>query len=517
MKKYFAIVVGLFLIAGCTNDSLDDNVGVNEGMKSFTTFTASIDDVAGTRAYLDAEATNSVRRVHWEKGDVVSVYSDIDPELKQFVLTGLNENGEGTFIGEKIKGNKFFAVFAPNKEITVDVSDPNVVHLTGDVFNKNMMADQNTAVNFTAPMVASTTGSSFSFKQITGLVKITVGNIHQVDDLFFRDSNLEPIGDDYLVDVSKDQPVLKLDEGANTVSFDQIITNLEEKFVDVYFVLPPMVFNDGFLLTISGIDAQGNKFEIDKNYASRFEVKAASISSFSLVDLKAELEALDDGSVIIPSDDCADFFEQGITMSALETSKKIRFTTNKNWTVSVKSATEELFDAIWYCVDEMSGVEGEAELTITLDENYGGDDREFVFTIKAGNATKDIRVVQKLLPDSELPNFLFVPFKINPEKPFVIPDYGDKDNGEKFLKDIDELQGLIDFGFLGRNGINYFYKFQDYNPNIPEQLIVYNSVKETVPVVVDFDFSGMPYQIVSEESKILLSNLNGNTFDAESI
>ena len=67
--------------------------------------------------------------------------------------------------------------------------------------------------------------------------------------------------------------------------------NKPETIGEKYHVLPPMVFENGFLLGISGVDAQGNKFEIDKSYNSRFEVKAGGIYSFKMVDVTAELEA----------------------------------------------------------------------------------------------------------------------------------------------------------------------------------------------------------------------------------
>ncbi|MBO7418274.1 MAG: leucine-rich repeat protein [Bacteroidaceae bacterium] len=288
--KLFSIVVSLLLLAGCSNDDnvfkQEDNT---EGLKTFTSFTATLDDLAGTRAYLDAEASNGIRRVHWEQGDIISVYSDTDLALKEFVMTGLDENGVGTFIGEEVTGNQFYAVFAPNKEVEVDADDPNVIHIKGAA--SNIVADQDTDAHFTVPMVATTTGSSFSFKQTAGLVQINVGNVHQIDDLFFRGSNLEPIGEYYLVDMSNNKPVLKLEEGANSVGYGQCIKNLDDKYVSVYYILPPMVFESGFLLTISGVDKDGKEFEIEKSFDSRFEVKAGSISSFTLLDISAELEA----------------------------------------------------------------------------------------------------------------------------------------------------------------------------------------------------------------------------------
>lgn len=116
-------------------------------------------------------------------------------------------------------------------------------------------------------------------------------SINQLDDLFFMGNKPEAIGEKYLVDMSENKPVLKLAEGANTVGFGQCIPNLDDKFVSVYYVLLSMVFENGFLLGISGVDAQGNKFEIDKSYNSRFEVKAGGIYSFKMVDVTAELEA----------------------------------------------------------------------------------------------------------------------------------------------------------------------------------------------------------------------------------
>ena len=67
-KKYLGIVAGLLLLAGCSNDeTFTEKQAVDEGVKTFTSFTAILDDVAGTRAFLgDADATGINKRVFWE-------------------------------------------------------------------------------------------------------------------------------------------------------------------------------------------------------------------------------------------------------------------------------------------------------------------------------------------------------------------------------------------------------------------------------------------------------------------
>ena len=63
--KIVGIVAGMLLLAGCSNDEkVFELQGNAEGVKTFTSFTATLDDVAGTRAYLDAIRLRSLVKRH---------------------------------------------------------------------------------------------------------------------------------------------------------------------------------------------------------------------------------------------------------------------------------------------------------------------------------------------------------------------------------------------------------------------------------------------------------------------
>ena len=72
----------------------------------------------------------------------------------------------------------------------------------------------------------------------------------------------------------------------------------------------------------------------------------------------------------------------------------------------------------------------------------------------------------------------------------------------------------IDFAILGLDGSAFFYQFQDENPNIPKRVLIFEGGKDDVQLVVNFDESGLPTNMISEEFTIVLGNFMGNKFDA---
>ncbi len=79
-KKFLSYVASLLMLVGCSNeDSLIEQQGNAEGMKTFTSFTATLDDVAGTRAFMASGQTlDSKKHISWNDGDYISVFSYID-------------------------------------------------------------------------------------------------------------------------------------------------------------------------------------------------------------------------------------------------------------------------------------------------------------------------------------------------------------------------------------------------------------------------------------------------------
>ena len=289
-----AWLLAILFMSGCANDvdvfEQPDNA---EGLKSFTSFTASLDDVAGTRASLDATSTDGVRRVSWQEGDVISVYSDIDTKLRQFKLTSVSEDNQATFTGEEVSGYRYYAVFAPQQTITVDDEQVSMVHFNEGGTDISTASGQD--ANFVAPMVATSKNRKLVFKQITGIIQITVGNILQIDDLVLRGNNGEVLSDESFVDLSETQPIMRVSQHANATGCGGIYSKLDNEYVDIYYSIPPTVFEKGFTIEMKGIDKDGDEFEVGKKYNSRLEVEAGTISRFSAVDINAELEAPHEG------------------------------------------------------------------------------------------------------------------------------------------------------------------------------------------------------------------------------
>ena len=282
--KIVGIVAGMLLLAGCSNDEkVFELQGNAEGVKTFTSFTAILSDVVGTRAYFDDVSSDGVRRVYWQKGDVISVYSDTDTEPQKYILASLTEDNIATFTGEEVTGNTFYAVFAPSNKFVVSDESPNIVYFNGN--GNSSVGDE-----FFGPMVATSTGSVFAFKQVTAVIRVTVGNVHQLDIVRLRGNNGEMIGGSGFVDISGDSPELKLDYAKNVNISQSLDYSFDDKYTNIYYVIPPTVFENGFTLFITGKDADENDFAVEKKYSSKLEAQAGTISNFSLVNISAAIE-----------------------------------------------------------------------------------------------------------------------------------------------------------------------------------------------------------------------------------
>lgn len=304
IKRIVGIVTGLLLLAGCSHEeNVFEQQGNAEGLKTFTSFTATFDDVAGTRAYLSDTSSGGKRRVYWQEGDTISVYSDTDTELKTYRLTSLSADNVATFTGEEVMGTKFYAVYAPKTDYRVDEDNPNVIH-----FSRVGTSFINTEDRLLGiPMVATSTEGTLSFKQTMGIIHVAVGKIHRLDIVTFYGNNEETVGGSGYVNLSEAQPALILDD---QISFEGwgygfAPDPYDDAYADIYYAIPPTVFEKGFKIRISGGDAEDNFVMVEKRYDSRFEVKAATLYNFSLVDVTAELEANAANEIIVFADPIA--------------------------------------------------------------------------------------------------------------------------------------------------------------------------------------------------------------------
>lgn len=318
-KKYLGIVAGLLLLAGCSNDeTFTEKKAVDDGVKTFTSFTATLDDVAGTRAFLgDADAMGNKKRVFWEGFEKIRVYSDMQTEPVVFYPDQLNDDNTLTFKGPQITGKKFYALCPSNKDWIVDEQNPEIVHylLQNDCSFNGIDEEVNDVVNydFVAPMVAVSTDNNFTFKQITSGIHVTIDNLSEIESAFIISNNGEPLLGDGYVDLSQDTPVFVIDGDCDNMTgywsdwFDSY--DMEGTQRDIYFFIPPTTLENGFTLEVYGYDEFGNEVSIKKQASAKLEAKVGIITHYALVDFGAELEIVMQGAMAKYKDALKKFYD----------------------------------------------------------------------------------------------------------------------------------------------------------------------------------------------------------------
>lgn len=100
----------------------------------------------------------------------------------------------------------------------------------------------------------------------------------------------------------------------------------------------------------------------------------------------------DDPISITPSPGNDLIFSEGVSFTSVDKSKKVSFTTNKEWEITL---AETRNGTSWCRVEPMKGGPGEANITIEVDDNEGYDDRSIALTINVGGTIKTIPISQK--------------------------------------------------------------------------------------------------------------------------
>ena len=275
----------------CTSDDFIDKT--IEGVKSFTSFTASLGEKADTRIYLSNTAQEGKICVIWNEDDEIAMLSDLESDFKTFHVSSITEDNIATFNGEAISGKEFYAYY-PNSDGNLFVEKGNhyILHasLEGDDFN---LGEKNNI-----PMVAVSDGNILAFKQVTGLVHITIGGIYRLETCNLYGNYNEVLYGKGTIDLSEDNPVFKLDNKQDTnkvlrtknrVGDEQLLGN---DMVDIYFNLPPMTFWYGFTLEVRGYDKNGNSIIYKKTTSSNQIINRAEVIHYTLANVEEEYNAL---------------------------------------------------------------------------------------------------------------------------------------------------------------------------------------------------------------------------------
>lgn len=291
MKKiYFVfLAAGLISFASCSNEDVE--IQNDEGVKTITSLTATIGDLAATRAFLSNNGTTV--DVVWNKdSDEIGVYSDVFDGITYYNIITCSGN-TAVFQGDPVTGSTFYAVYPHYGNMQVHTDNPEVI----DVDPKESV-NGDESYWFGAPMVAtSTDGTNFAFKQTTGLIHIQVGNLAEIDGVYIRGNMGEPLAGAGYIDISETNPVYRLyaddEHWWQPVSNGYIVNPVleEGEFKDIYFIIPPQTLQRGFTLHVHGWDTEGNEVDFTKRAAASLTVERANVYEFTLVKISEELVA----------------------------------------------------------------------------------------------------------------------------------------------------------------------------------------------------------------------------------
>lgn len=292
MKKvYYGLFAGLLALAGCTNDEFQEEIGA-QGLKSFNTINVTLGEGATTRAYISNPASSGTLNLAWNEYDEIAVFSDTQTDFTSFRF-GSASGEKATFVGNKVEGNTFYVVY-PYWQLNLDGDNPSILR---GYLNANILSSDD--YRFNVPMVAKSTDNNFSFKQVAGMIEVTIGDITEIDNASIQGNNREILQGYGYIDMTEAEPVFHLDttnEGEWTstssgVDFweDKTLAS-GGKAVTAYFVIAPTEFEKGITLYVNGTDKNGNYVNFFKSTSSPLSVGRAEVKRFSLVNVEAEIE-----------------------------------------------------------------------------------------------------------------------------------------------------------------------------------------------------------------------------------
>ena len=299
----------LLIMAGCANiDEPDSYVTVDDGLKSITSLSATIGDASDTRVHIIEEEGNYNRPLAWDENDKISVFSDLKKDFITYSLTSVNGNS-AQFSGEMVKAKQYFVALYPDEGWQMDGEN----QLLFDM-DKCVVADDENGFKFNAPMLGTSlsTYNYFHFNHLTGMIHISVGNIHELTKVELSGNNDEVIGGQFSVvlltyvfvsggtnNLQTDYGIRPDNDKAKSISA-LVRKNLDDSKTDLYFIIPGfntnsdpssqfIEFEKGISLHIEGKNADGTPVSITKSTANPLAIKLGTVEHFSLIDVNAEL------------------------------------------------------------------------------------------------------------------------------------------------------------------------------------------------------------------------------------
>lgn len=228
------------------------------GVRTFDSFSAAIEDDQVSKVQMKSAAS-----LTWEEGDVIMVFSDAEPDPVQFTM-----GSDGQFHGSPVTGSVFTAYYG-------DLSYSNGVLQT----NWHLIPFSGKPDSGSLPMVAVSSTNHLSFKQTCGIIHIKVTGSDKWTDIAFQGLSSELIAAKGTIDYTAENPCLVLDPDMymrHNLVLDELEYDVAQG-VDVYFPLAPTVFEDGFIINLTGESKTYQQFT-----TNRVELARGAMLSYTL-------------------------------------------------------------------------------------------------------------------------------------------------------------------------------------------------------------------------------------------
>lgn len=267
MNKGIAIFTVLALAASCATQQ----PGADSPRMSFK---ASFEDGQSRTAL-------SGTTVLWSAGDAISVFSPSNQNGETYTINDEDAgSSEATFSGEGVGQGPYYALYPADGSASMDGTSLNVWIPGTQTYDPVCFAD---GANF---MVAASDGFSFNFKNLCGLLSVTLTGNVTVTSVSLTSNKAEALCGSGTVDMAYGStPTLVMDETSahySTVTLDcGSGVALTPEGVAFHFIVPAGTLSDGF--TVSIFEESGEVMEKSTSRSiniERSKIKAMTAMPF---------------------------------------------------------------------------------------------------------------------------------------------------------------------------------------------------------------------------------------------
>lgn len=296
MKKSIYIVMAFatvaIMLSGCEKKNLSDNQQP-QVEKVKTTFTTV--PQAKERTTLDDEITI------WSESDKIKVFTQYTTGGDVFDLIAGAESDYAVFEGSTAEADTYYAAYPVSMVNGLSGSVISFTMSDTQIYNKDVYVGSFS--DNTVPMVAKTTTKELAFKNVTGLLRLTLStsipNLSYTLKSITITDNDSYLSGDFKVDMSDATPVLTHVQGGGktvSMSFDDAYVSISTFPRDFYFCLPVGALSGSYTIVITDSEDKVATIEWD---ASIYGSSSYNVELNQCKTMEETIEFVTPGSTVV--------------------------------------------------------------------------------------------------------------------------------------------------------------------------------------------------------------------------